>query len=168
MTAERHPPRRWTPRTAAITLVVSARSSPCTFSEEGPHMSALRRRLVPTLLLALFACPAVAAGSPRADVHGDPLPPGARGRLGTTRLWHGPAVTRLVFAPDGRTFFSAADDAVVCQWDAATGKLVRTFAHPKNVLGVALSPDGKLMATSAADNAVRLWLVATAQELQKW
>jgi WD40 repeat protein len=131
-------------------------------------MSALRRRLVPTLLLALSACPAVAAGSPRADVHGDPLPPGARGRLGTTRLWHGPAVTRLVFAPDGRTFFSAADDAVVCQWDAATGKLVRTFAHPKNVLGVALSPDGKLMATSAADNAVRLWLVATAQELQKW
>ena len=43
----------------------------------------------------------------------DPLPPAARARLGSVRLWHGPGVTELVFAPDGKSVFSAADDAVV-------------------------------------------------------
>jgi WD40 repeat protein len=133
-------------------------------------MTALRRCLLPSLGIFLILASPVSADPPavRTDAHGDPLPPGARARLGSTRLWHGPTVTRLVFAPDGKTFFSAADDFAVRQWNAATGQEVRAFTHPEQVRCVSLSPDGKYLATADMEQTVRLWNAATGQQMQKW
>lgn len=121
----------------------------------------------PTILLLAVA----AAGDPPAalDSAGDPLPPAARARLGSVRLWHGPAVTGLVFTPDGRSIISSATEPVIRLWDAATGKEVRTFVgHEGKVFSVALRPDGVVLASAGEDKTVRLWNVATGRELRKW
>jgi WD40 repeat protein len=125
-------------------------------------------------LCARFAFPSLllfagtAAGDPPA-APADPLPPAARARLGTTRLWHGPSVTGLVFTPDGKSILSSAAEPVIRLWDATTGKEVRTFVgHEGKVHSIALRPDGIVLASAGEDKTVRLWNVATGRELRKW
>jgi WD40 repeat protein len=120
----------------------------------------LRHRVLCLLLVALWAAPAAAA----------PPPPGARARLGTTDLWHGPAVNDLAFAPDGKTFYSLGSaDGAVRQWDAATGAEVRAFAgHKGHVTAFALSRDGRLLAAGGHDRTVRLWNTATGEGIATW
>jgi WD40 repeat protein len=107
----------------------------------------------------LYADPPAA----RTDIHGDPLPPGARARLGTLRLWHGSAVTRLTFAPDSKTFFTG-----VRQWDAETGREIRSLSKAEPFKAFAYSADCKLLATAAEDKVIRLWDVAKGELLKKW
>jgi WD40 repeat protein len=57
----------------------------------------------------------------RTDSLGDPLPPGAVLRLGTTRLRHLERVTSLSFTPDGTALVSTDREAVRV-WEVATGK----------------------------------------------
>jgi RNA polymerase sigma factor (sigma-70 family) len=106
-----------------------------------------------------------------ADRLGDPLPPGAIGRLGTTRLRHGPMVQAVAFAPDGKTLASPGlrkDNAVIL-WDAATGKEVRRFiGHNEYPVSIAIAPNGKTLAAGAQDGSVRVWDVATGKELQRF
>jgi RNA polymerase sigma factor (sigma-70 family) len=68
-------------------------------------------------------------GSPT-DANGDPLPPGARLRLGETRLRTGAHTTHLAFSPDGQRLASWGNCLYHCDrlslWDAATGKELRT------------------------------------------
>ena len=64
------------------------------------------------------------ATSPRTDLYGDPLPPGAVSRLGTIRLRHAD-VTAMTFSKDGKRLISCGRDGEVRVWDAATGRLVR-------------------------------------------
>jgi WD40 repeat protein len=97
------------------------------------------------------------------------LPPGARARLGTTDLWHGPAVTSLAFAPDGKTFYSLSkSDAVVRRWDAATGREARAFAHKERVTEFALSRNGRLLAAAGTDRTVYLWNTENGEALATW
>jgi WD40 repeat protein len=58
---------------------------------------------------------------PKRDRLGDPLPPGAVLRLGTTRLRHLERVTSLSFTPDGTALVSTDREAVRV-WEVATGK----------------------------------------------
>ncbi len=81
--------------------------------------------------------PAVRAPTPDVDRYGDPLPKGAIARLGTTRFRHGSGFFRVFFAPDGKTLLTARGDVRV--WDAATGRLVRSFDAGWEVVP---SPDG--------------------------
>jgi WD40 repeat protein len=99
-----------------------------------------------------------------------PLPPGARARLGSTDLWHGPIVYDLAFAPDGKTFFSLSSaDSAVRQWDAATGAETRAFAGPKGrVTAFSLSRDGRLLVTAGDDKTVRVWNAANGESLATW
>ncbi len=62
------------------------------------------------------------AKSPRTDLYGDPLPPGAVMRLGTIRLMHYAA--ELTFSKDGNQLISCDDDGEVRVWDAASGALL--------------------------------------------
>jgi WD40 repeat protein/beta-lactamase regulating signal transducer with metallopeptidase domain len=66
-----------------------------------------------------------------ADRLGDPLPAGARARLGTTRMRHGSEVTFVAFGSGGKTLLTAGRDNTVRLWDLATGKEIRRFAQPK-------------------------------------
>src|SRR3954452_20467264 len=120
-----------------------------------------------TLSLAL-ALSIVAADGPRLDLHGDPLPPGAVARVGTTRLRHDRMVIGLAYSPDGKYIASAGWDNLVRLWDAKTGKEVRRFeGHKGPVYGVTFSPDGKRLVSNGQELTIRVWEVATGKLLRE-
>jgi WD40 repeat protein len=104
---------------------------------------------------------------PRTDQFGDPLPPGALARMGTTRFRHGGYISRITYTPDGETLFSLGDDGI-CAWEAATGKEVRhvqgykAWAFPQ-----ALAPDGKAVAFDR-EGKLRLLDLATRNTVHAW
>ena len=88
-------------------------------------------------------------GEPRTDLYGDPLPVGALGRLGTTRLRHGAFIRTVAFLPDGKTLASADGDGTVCLWDIATGKERTHYRiRPGPGASMTFSPDNRLLACS--------------------
>src|SRR5205085_240619 len=98
-----------------------------------------------------------AAHDPHADRHGDPLPAGAIGRLGTGRLQHvadrgNEGLGALAFSPNGALLAGAGRDGRVSLWDAATGRLRRVLdRHEAEVNGLAFSPDGRRLVTGGRD-----------------
>lgn len=57
---------------------------------------------------------------------------------------------------------SGGDDASVKLWDAATGRLVRTFlGHAGSVEAVALAPDGRRVVSGDSLGGLKLWDAAT-------
>jgi WD40 repeat protein len=105
------------------------------------------------LVLLLFVPPSSAA-EPRLDPFGDPLPPGAVARLGSTRFRHSGKIVAATFSPDGKRIISASAHDDLRVWDRATGKLLRTAPFTKEAaMGLGLrvesefgvdSPDGKI------------------------
>ena len=74
---------------------------------------------------------------------------------------HGGGVTRLAFAPDGRTLVSTSADGTIRFWSVANRQVALTLVHDGGpITAVAFSTDGNLMATSGADGTVRLWPAA--------
>src|SRR5262245_26013096 len=69
------------------------------------------------------------AGAKRTDTHGDPLPPGARARLGTVRFRYG---NPFAFSPDGKTLaaISRLPPATILLLDVVTGKERQQFQGP--------------------------------------
>jgi RNA polymerase sigma factor (sigma-70 family) len=91
----------------------------------------------------------------RLDRAGDPLPPRARMRLGTTQRRHTKGVAGIDFTRDGTAAVTAQSDGLVRIWDGASGRLVRTIeilaeapTQDKLLRDFAISPDGKLMAAA--------------------
>jgi WD40 repeat protein len=71
--------------------------------------------------------------------------------------------TKVAFAPDGQTFFSASITDGVSVHESATGKELRRLnsGREHTFSDVAFSPDGRTIATSRLWGAVRLWETAT-------
>src|SRR5437588_6598584 len=86
----------------------------------------------------------------RTDRYGDPLPPGARARLGTLRFRVSADMAfRFRFAPDGKLLALADGQHPVRLCDAATGKELRLIGRGERGgldLG-GFSPDGKALVT---------------------
>jgi WD40 repeat protein len=105
---------------------------------------------------------------PRTDRYWDPLPEGAIARLGTIRYRWSMNGTP-VFAPDGKTLFSIGWGNTIRVWEAAPGKLIRSWrGHPQRINALGISPDGKVLASSSADKTVRLWETATGREIGRF
>ena len=80
---------------------------------------------------------------------------------------HAGGVTHVLFAPDGRSAFSAGWDRTVRQWDLQTGKQRRWIYGLVNA-SIALSEDGRLLIIGAADGSVRLWDVERWEEVERF
>ncbi len=107
----------------------------------------------------------------RKDVYGDPLPPGARVRMGTIRLRH--ARSSFAVAADGKSVISAGADQTVRIWEAATGKEIKRILlqNPPPVGDSSttlfdLSGDGKTVVRSG-DRCLQVWQAATGKPLRK-
>jgi RNA polymerase sigma factor (sigma-70 family) len=99
------------------------------------------------------------------DAHGDPLPPGAVGRLGTIRFRHALGVDAFALSPDGKTLAAAAAGALTL-WEAATGKEIQRFACDAGAIrSVAFAPKGGTIALGAGDNSIRLLDVGKGKEV---
>lgn len=116
-------------------------------------------KIIATLVLVGLSAVGVCLATGNTDGYGDPLPPGACGRLGTARLKY--ADWAMTFSSDGKWLASGSRDGVVRVWDTTTGKQVRHFpGHNPLVYCVAFSPDKRLLACGDAYN-IHLWVVAT-------
>ncbi len=114
------------------------------------------------LLLALAAH--AAAPPPRRDSYGDPIPSGARLRLGTIRfrtVGHRSPVP-LVLSHDGRRFACSATCGAVRVCSTATGKdLLRLASEDIWLDPAAFSGDDRLLAAFGEDGRVRVFDLAT-------
>src|SRR5262249_41493149 len=102
----------------------------------------------------------------RADLHGDPLPPGAVARLGTVRFRHENWVGPFATSPDGRALAAVAGTSLAV-WDAATGRPLRRFALDADLHCLAFAPDGTSVAGGADAGGVRLLDLASGQETRR-
>ena len=145
-------------------------------------MAALCRYALSLLAVILAVASWQAAERPVADgkatdLHGDPLPAGARARMGTYRWWH-PSAVNFVACLDDKRLVTGCQDGLFRVLDVATGKELRRFVRPgddeaaaqRAADGIAmyagaprygevaaLSADGKLLAALHPDRVIRLW-----------
>jgi WD40 repeat protein len=94
------------------------------------------------------------------DLHGDPLPDGARARLGTVRFRTPTFMNTAALSPDGKVLAAGNYQSIVL-FEAATGRQVRQLGtNPMGANTLTFSPDGKTLA--AVDNTNRVQLRALA------
>jgi RNA polymerase sigma factor (sigma-70 family) len=101
------------------------------------------------------------------DLIGDPLPPGAIVRLGSTRLRHA-GLSDYVFLPGSKMALTSGSDRVLRFWDLASGRQVRAVtlqgkAGPGQL--VTLSPDGKTLLAVDGGKLV-FWEVESGKEIR--
>jgi hypothetical protein len=79
----------------------------------------------------------------------------------TTSFSHQDVVNEAVFSRDGSRILTASRDNTAKLWDAASGKLVASFARGNSLYSARFSPDGTRILTASADNTAKLWDTAS-------
>src|SRR4051795_10182062 len=107
------------------------------------------------VLVAGMTQAVVASPSGPVDRAGDPLPPGAVARLGTTRFRHGGSICQVAYTPDGKILTTLGDDGLIRLWDAAAGVEIRHIGEaPARTPGFALVPGGRMLVTASRDDSL--------------
>jgi WD40 repeat protein len=116
-----------------------------------PHLPAV------LVVAMLGACPLVAAPPAAVDLLGDPLPAGAVARLGTLRQ-RSYYTYDVRFSPGGKTIQTISGHRNLwCEWDAATGALLRTRRVVRDGPGsVAFTPDLAAYAVESGKDSLRV------------
>ncbi|OJJ22193.1 hypothetical protein BKI52_09140 [marine bacterium AO1-C] len=85
------------------------------------------------------------------------------------QVGHSDNVNAIAFSPDGTKVVtgSQSDDGSIKLWDAASGKLLRTFNVYRNLRSFDLSPDGKHLLACAARN-VYYWDIKSGKLLKTY
>jgi RNA polymerase sigma factor (sigma-70 family) len=106
------------------------------------------------------------ARPPRQDRLGDPLPPGAVARMGSSRFRHNTHMATLgaIVSPDSKTLVTTSESGVRA-WSLTTGKLLYQIRDEFDFHPV-FSPDGKRLAMTAK-GAIYLRDAATGRKLQR-
>ena len=126
-------------------------------------------RNVCAIALSVLCCAMLPAddGKPRLDSDGEPLPPGARFRLGT-RLWrHTGEAWHLAWSPDGKQLAMSNHDGVSIL-DAASGKVLSVVAALAPDAVLAYSPDGAELAVGTTLNGVVAFDPTSGRELRSY
>src|SRR5262245_47256986 len=124
---------------AAVTLCGQARTRPETPQTEAGNGE---RMPEPARGMWIETADPLPAPAPGLDIFGDPLPPGAVARLGTSRLRPGAMIDDVAFSPDGSRLAVTDESGAVSVWATETGRLVgRT--KPGLDAAVAFGPDGE-------------------------
>ncbi len=81
-------------------------------------------------------------------------------------LWSGTAFLEadrpaLHFGPDSARVLAASADHTAKLWDAASGKLLASFAHQDEVFQAEISRDGARILTASKDKTAKLWDTAS-------
>jgi RNA polymerase sigma factor (sigma-70 family) len=79
----------------------------------------------------------------------------------------GPAY-HAAFTPDGRSVIATHHDGSIGVYEAATGKLVRTFKGAPYLYYPTFAPDGATFVTLASDSMLRLWDFRTGRQLRSF
>ena len=104
----------------------------------------------------------------RADLYGDPLPPGALLRMGTVRFRNRDILLNIAYSPDGKLLAAAGYNGAILLYDAATGTKRRRFqGDPHAIAALAFAPDSKTLA-STGSRAIQIWDIAAGKELRRF
>lgn len=109
-------------------------------------------------------------GGTAIDGFGDPLPPGAKLRLGTVRLRMDGYVEGVAFSPNGKLVVTTGRDDSIRIWDVNSGKLIRRLIVDEldhTTYAAAFSPDGGKIVSVSDRGFVRLWDARSGQLLSK-
>jgi WD40 repeat protein len=106
--------------------------------------------------------------APKLDLYGDPLPPGAITRFGTTRF-RPYARGGVAFSPDGKMLALSHCDGTWRLWDTSTAAELRRVPTVLGLFGfpLAFSPDRRTLFAGGGDEPLSLWDPDTGEELAR-
>lgn len=127
----------------------------------------VRRRKIFEMLMAAGADPTIRDRDGRPAIPAGTRTDAASGAR-STYLWHGAAIGRIAFSPDGTRVAIAGHSTWISVWDVVTGERKLTIEGKLgSVYGLAWSPDGKWIASTDVKNSVSLWDAVTGKHVKR-